>query len=223
MTRYCNYLSLILISRISTPKTANEYNYLYYCVLFPIRQLYFSIRAVLTYALRAVTIKGNDSNTIMEVPPLKTKVMLICHGNICRSPMAEFILKDMVRRRGIEDDFVIASSATSREEIWGEVGNPVYPPAQRELAAHGISCEGKRAVQLTKGDYKLYDYLLCMDKNNLRNAKRIVGHDRDNKLRLLLSYAGGGDIADPWYCGNLGRTYADIVRGCEGLLRELGY
>ena len=123
MTRYCNYLSLILISRISTPKTANEYNYLYYCVLFPIRQLYFSIRAVLTYALRAVTIKGNDSNTIMEVPPLKTKVMFICHGNICRSPMAEFILKDMVRRRGIEDDFVIASSATSREEIWGEVGN----------------------------------------------------------------------------------------------------
>ena len=154
---------------------------------------------------------------------MKTKVMFICHGNICRSPMAEFILKDMVRRRGIEDDFVIASSATSREEIWGEVGNPVYPPAQRELAAHGISCEGKRAVQLTKGDYKLYDYLLCMDKNNLRNAKRIVGHDRDNKLRLLLSYAGGGDIADPWYCGNFSRTYADIVRGCEGFLRELGY
>ena len=223
MTRYCNYLSLILISRISTPKTANEYNYLYYCVLFPIRQLYFSIRAVLTYALRAVTIKGNDSNTIMEVPPLKTKVMFICHGNICRSPMAEFILKDMVKRRGIADDFVIASSATSTEEIWGDVGNPVYPPAQRELASHGISCGDKRAVQLTKSDYARYDYLLCMDKMNLRNAQRILGADKENKLRLLLSFAGGGSIADPWYCGNFDRTYSDIVRGCEGFLEFLGY
>ena len=151
------------------------------------------------------------------------RVMFICHGNICRSPMAEFILKDMVQQRGVAEDFFIASSATSREEIWGNRGNPVYPPAKRELAAHGISCEGKRAVQLTRDDYDRYDHLLCMDVNNLRNAMRIVGQDREHKLRLLLSYAGGGDIADPWYYGNFDRTYADIVRGCEGFLRQIGY
>ena len=152
-----------------------------------------------------------------------TKVMFICHGNICRSPMAEFILKDMVKRRGIEKNFLIASSATSTEEIWGDVGNPVYPPAQSELAAHGISCAGKRAVQLKKSDYAQYDYLLCMDKMNIRNALRIIGSDKDNKLRLLLSFADGGNIADPWYCGNFDRTYADIVKGCEAFLEYLGY
>lgn len=152
-----------------------------------------------------------------------TKVMFICHGNICRSPMAEFILKDMVKKRGIADDFVIESSATSTEEIWGDVGNPVYPPAQRELASHGIFCGDKRAVQLTKSDYARYDYLLCMDKMNLRSAQRILGTDKDNKLRLLLSFADGGSIADPWYCGNFDRTYSDIVRGCEGFLEYLGY
>ena len=151
------------------------------------------------------------------------RVMFICHGNICRSPMAEFILKKMVRERGIENDFLIASSATSREESWGNKGNPVYPPAKKELAAHGISCKDKRAVQLTREDYEKYDYLLCMDGNNLRNAKRIVGQDKEHKLRLLLSYAGGGDIADPWYYGNFDRTYEDIVRGCEGFLRHLGH
>ena len=122
------------------------------------------------------------------------KVMFICHGNICRSPMAEFILKDMVKRRGIADDFVIASSATSTEEIWGDVGNPVYPPARRELAAHGITCGDKRAVQLRKSDYARYDYLLCMDNSNLRNAMRIIGSDKDGKLRLLLSFADIWDI-----------------------------
>ena len=137
--------------------------------------------------------------------------------------MAEFILKDMVKRRGIEKNFLIASSATSTEEIWGDVGNPVYPPAQRELAAHGISCAGKRAVQLKKSDYAQYDYLLCMDKMNIRNALRIIGSDKDNKLRLPLSFADGGNIADPWYCGNFDRTYADIVKGCEAFLEYLGY
>ena len=137
--------------------------------------------------------------------------------------MAEFILKDMVKKRGIADDFVIESSATSTEEIWGDVGNPVYPLAQRELASHGISCGDKRAVQLTKSDYARYDYLLCMDKMNLRNAQRILGADKDNKLRMLLSFADGGSIADPWYCGNFDRTYSDIVRGCEGFLEYLGY
>ena len=151
------------------------------------------------------------------------RVMFICHGNICRSPMAEFILKDMVRRRKIDDQFVIASSATSTEEIWGDVGNPVYPPAQQELLRHGISCEGKRAVQLRKSDYDRYDHLLCMDKSNLRNAMRIIRNDPENKLRLLLSFDDGGSIADPWYYGNFDKTYADIVRGCEAFLSTLGY
>lgn len=151
------------------------------------------------------------------------RVMFICHGNICRSPMAEFILKDMVRRRKIDDQFVIASSATSTEEIWGDVGNPVYPPAQQELLRHGISCEGKRAVQLRKSDYDRYDHLLCMDKNNLRNAMRIIRNDPENKLRLLLSFDDGGSIADPWYYGNFDKTYADIVRGCKAFLSTLGY
>lgn len=149
------------------------------------------------------------------------RIMFICHGNICRSPMAEFILKDMVKKRGLENQFVIASSATSREEIWGDVGNPVYPPAREELKRHGITCDGKRAVQLTKSDYDRYDHLICMDKNNLRNALRILGADRENKLSLLLDFADGGNIADPWYCGNFDRTYRDIVRGCEGLLNSL--
>ena len=137
--------------------------------------------------------------------------------------MAEFILKDMVRRRKIDDQFVIASSATSTEEIWGDVGNPVYPPAQQELLRHGISCEGKRAVQLRKSDYDRYDHLLCMDKNNLRNAMRIIRNDPENKLRLLLSFDDGGSIADPWYYGNFDKTYADIVRGCKAFLSTLGY
>ena len=149
------------------------------------------------------------------------RIMFICHGNICRSPMAEFVLKDMVQKRGIAQRFFIASSATSREEIWGGVGNPVYPPAREELARHGISCDGKRAVQLTKADYSRYDYLICMDNSNLRNAMRIVKSDPDNKLRLLLDFADGGTIADPWYSGNFDRTYRDIMRGCEGLLDAL--
>ena len=152
------------------------------------------------------------------------KVMFICHGNICRSPMAEFVLKDMVKKLKIANEFEIASSATSREEIIGGVGNPVYPPAKQELAKHGISCSGKTAVQLTKNDYDKYDFLLCMDNTNLRNAKRIIGNDFEDKLRLLLSFTEeGGSIADPWYFGNFDRTYADIVKGCKSFLAFLGY
>lgn len=151
------------------------------------------------------------------------KVLFICHGNICRSPIAEFVFKDMVSRAGLADCFYIASAATSREEIWGDVGNPVYPPAKAELAKHGISCEGKRAVQVTKADYDKYDYLICMDSQNVRNLSRIIGADRDGKVSLLLDYAGrtGQSIADPWYTGNFTVTYRDVEEGCEGLLAFL--
>ena len=154
----------------------------------------------------------------------KIKILFVCHGNICRSPMAEFVLKNMAEKMGISDKFLIASSATSHEEIWGGVGNPVYPPAREELAKHGIGCEGKRAVQLTKSDYDKYDYLLCMDNTNMRNARRIIGSDPDDKLCLLLSFTGyAGSIADPWYFGNFDRTYSDIVRGCNAFLKYLGF
>ena len=137
--------------------------------------------------------------------------------------MAEFILKDMVQKRGIADHFYIASAATSTEEIWNGIGNPVYPPAREELAKHGIGCAGKRAVQVTKADYENYDYLICMDSNNLRNLSRIIGPDKDGKVSLLLDYAGrkGQSIADPWYTGNFALTYVDVVEGCEGLLNYL--
>ena len=151
------------------------------------------------------------------------KVLFICHGNICRSPMAEFILKDMVEKRHIKDKFIINSAATSTEEIWGDIGNPVYPPAREKLASVGISCKGKRAVQVKKSDYQSYDYLICMDSNNVRNLRRIIGEDKDGKVSMLLDYTKrpGASIADPWYTGNFDVTYDDIVEGCEGFLNYL--
>lgn len=151
------------------------------------------------------------------------KILFVCHGNICRSPMAEYIFRDMVEKRGLSDRFEIASAATSDEEIWGGKGNPVYPPAREELAKHGINCSGKRAVQVTKKDYDRYDYLLCADTMNIRNTIRITGPDRDNKIRLLLDYTDrpGESIADPWYYGNFDQTYRDAEEGCEGFLKML--
>ena len=149
-----------------------------------------------------------------------TRVLFICHGNICRSPMAEFVLKDMVRKRGMEDRFEIASAATSREEI----GNPVYPPARRKLAEHGIACTGHRARQMTKEDYDRYDMIICMDDNNKRNIMRMTGGDPDNKISLLLDFTErtGQQVADPWYTGNFDATWRDVTEGCEGLLRGYG-
>lgn len=150
------------------------------------------------------------------------KIMFVCHGNICRSPMAEFIMKKLVRESGREKEFIISSCATSNEEIWNGVGNPVYPPARKMLAEHGISCEGKRAVRLQKSDYNKYDMLVCMDSNNVRNALRIVEGDADGKLSKLMSFAGSdADVSDPWYTDNFQKAYDDIYKGCAALLEKL--
>ena len=147
------------------------------------------------------------------------KIMFVCHGNICRSPMAEFILKDLTKKRGIADRFVIASSATSTEEIWNGIGNPVYPPARAELAKHGLSCDGKRAVQLQKSDYDKYDLFIGMDSANIRNMLRIFGSDPNGKVHKLMDYTDrGGDVADPWYSRRFDAAYQDIFEGCTALL-----
>ena len=148
-----------------------------------------------------------------------TKILFVCHGNICRSPMAEFVMKDLVRREGLEEEYEIASAATSREEL----GNPVYPPARRKLAEHGIDCAGKTARQLTRADYDKYDLLIGMDNANLRNMQRICGGDPEGKLHLLLDYAGRpGEVADPWYTGDFEATWQDVLAGCKGLLSACG-
>ena len=150
------------------------------------------------------------------------RIMFVCHGNICRSPMAEFIFKKMLAERGIGQEFFVASSATSREEIVGEIGNPVYPPARAELLRHGIDPSGKRAVQVTKEDYEKYDLLITMDSMNVRNLMRIIGSDPENKVKKLMDYTSrGGDVADPWYTGDFSTTYRDISEGCIGLLKAL--
>lgn len=150
------------------------------------------------------------------------QILFVCHGNICRSPMAEFVMKKLVNDAGISGQFRIASAATSREEIWNGIGNPVYPPARAKLAEHGISCAGKRAVQMTKADYQNYDFLIGMDQANLRNMHRIAGGDPDGKFSLLLDYTDHpGEVADPWYTGNFDATWRDVMDGCSGLLNYL--
>ncbi len=146
------------------------------------------------------------------------KILFICHGNICRSPMAEFIMKDLVKKSGMSHRFEIASAAVSREEL----GNPVYPPVRKILAENGISCEEKTARQATKHDYDYFDYLICMDTSNLRNLYRIIGADPDNKVSLLLEHAGSSrNVADPWYTGDFATTWNDVMAGCIALLNEL--
>lgn len=146
------------------------------------------------------------------------KILFVCHGNICRSPMAEFVMKDLVEKAGLKDRFHIESAATSTEEI----GNPVYPPARRKLAEYGISCAGHAARQLTRKDYDQFDWLIGMDFANLRNMRRMCGGDEQEKIHLLMDYTHRpGEVADPWYTGNFEATWQDVREGCEGLLQYL--
>lgn len=145
------------------------------------------------------------------------KILFVCHGNICRSPMAEFVMKDLVAKAGLESEYYIESAATSTEEL----GNPPYPPAQRKMAEHGISCKDKRARLMTREDYDRFDLLVGMDEWNIRNMKRIVGSDPDHKIVKLLNLTSRpGDVADPWYTGNFDATWDDVLEGCMALLKS---
>ena len=144
------------------------------------------------------------------------KVMFVCLGNICRSPMAEFVFKDMIKKRGLEDLFFVSSAATSSEEL----GNPVHHGTRNKLKEHGISSDGKQAIQLTKDDYYKYDYLIGMEEKNIKNMHRILGLDNKKKIYKLLDFSNKPrDIADPWYTGDFDKTYEDIYEGCEAFLK----
>lgn len=146
------------------------------------------------------------------------KIMFVCHGNICRSPMAEFVMKDMVNKRGLSDKIYIASSATSTEEL----GNDIHYGTRKKLTEEKIPFNSRKAVQLRKSDYSNYDYLIGMDKRNIRNMLNIVGSDSQDKIKLLLEFAGiNRDIADPWYTGNFDDTYNDVILGCKNLLSAI--
>ena len=147
-----------------------------------------------------------------------TKILFICHGNICRSPMAEFVMKELVRRAGLEDDFLIESAATSREEL----GNDMHYGTRTKLSEMGIPFTRRAARQIRTDDYDRYDYLVAMDDENLYYMNRCWGGDPKNKIRMLLSFAGKDrDIADPWYTGNFDQTYEDVLEGCTAFLASL--
>lgn len=149
---------------------------------------------------------------------MTTKILFVCHGNICRSPMAEFIMKDLVEKAGKSGKYEIASAATSTEEI----GNSVYPPARQKLAEHGISCKGKTARQITRADYSYYDLIIGMDTYNMRNMLRCFGGDDEGKVHKLMDFTSRkGDVADPWYTGNFDATWRDCLEGCTELLKRL--
>ena len=146
------------------------------------------------------------------------KILFICHGNICRSPMAEFVMKDLTAKAGRAEEFHIESAATSREEL----GNPVYPPARKLLNSKGIDCSGKRARQITKKDYDNFDLLIGMDEMNMVNMRRVFGDDPEGKIHKLMDFTGRpGDVADPWYTGDFETTWTDVLEGCENLLKQL--
>ena len=145
-------------------------------------------------------------------------IMFVCHGNICRSPLAEFVMKDLVNKKGLKNRFNIQSSATSYEEI----GNPIYPPVIDVMKKHYIPFGEHYATHLNSEDYGKFDYFIIMDKNNLRNIKRIFKEDPQNKIHLLLEFTGENrDVDDPWYYGNFEKTYSDILTGCNALLEYL--
>ena len=146
------------------------------------------------------------------------RILFVCHGNICRSPMAEFALKALVKAKGIEDQYYIESAAVTTDEL----GNPIYPPAKRCLSQHGVSFDpAKRARQITRADYDLFDRIICMDASNMRLIRRIIPSDPDGKIHLLMSYAGSGrDVADPWYTGDFETAFQDILTGCEAMLNS---
>ena len=145
------------------------------------------------------------------------RILFVCHGNICRSPMAEFVMKDLVGKAGLKDDYYIESAATSTEEI----GNEVYPPARRKLAEHGISAKGKTSRQLTRRDYDRFDLLIGMDTWNIRNMDRMCGGDPQGKIHRLMDYTRRpGDVADPWYTGDFETTWQDVLEGCQCLLEQ---
>ena len=146
----------------------------------------------------------------------KIRILFVCHGNICRSPMAEFVMKNLVEKENVADCFEIESAAVSSEEL----GNSVYPPVKRLLAENGISCEGKVARKMKASDYDNFDFLIGMDSDNIRRMLNICGEDFDNKIRLLKSFVGNpkGEVADPWYTGDFTQAWLDVTEGCKGLL-----
>ena len=151
-----------------------------------------------------------------------TSILFICWGNICRSPMAEYVMKDLVKKARREHAYAIESAATSSEEVWNGRGNPVYPPARKILAKHGIDCSGKRARQTTREDYDRFDLIIGMEDLNMRYMRRIYGGDPEGKLHLLLDFTDRpGDVADPWYTGDFESTWRDVSEGCRGLLAYL--
>lgn len=173
------------------------------------------------YQRKEMRIKVDDlrRNTgLMRSYKKMTKILFVCHGNICRSPMAEFLMKELVRQAGQAEAFCIASAATSAEEL----GNPVYPPVRRKLAEHGIDCTGKTARQLTRRDYEDWDLLIGMDEENMAGMRRLFGGDPDGKLHRLLEYAGlNQDVADPWYTRDFDAAWQDVTVGCTALLNRL--
>ena len=173
------------------------------------------------YQRKEMRIKVDDlrRNTgLMRSYKKMTKILFVCHGNICRSPMAEFLMKELVRQAGQAEAFCIASAATSAEEL----GNPVYPPVRRKLAEHGIDCTGKTARQLTRRDYEDWDLLIGMDEENMAGMRRLFGGDPEGKLHRLLEYAGlNQDVADPWYTRDFDAAWQDVTVGCTALLNRL--
>ena len=146
------------------------------------------------------------------------KILFVCHGNICRSPMAEFVMKEMVKNSGLQERIYIESAATSTEEL----GNPVYPPARKIMAQHGIDCKNKTARQITRADYDNFNYIVAMDEYNIRNMRRFFGNDPENKVSLLLSWANENrEVADPWYTGDFEATWRDVNLGCKALLEAI--